>query len=110
MPSPLPHALHLSGDLSLRSISELHAKLTEAIAAHDAVAIGTDAVESIDIAALQLLVSATRTADAQGRKLSVSAVEGSTMARTLIAAGFFAADGAPRVATLSTWTITREAA
>lgn len=109
MPTSL-HPLHLSGDLSLRSISELHARLTEAIAAHDAVAIGTDAVDSIDVAALQLLVSATRTATAQGRTLTVSAAEGSAVARTLVAAGFFAADGTPKVATLSTWTITREAA
>ncbi len=94
----------------MRSISELHAKLTEAIAAHEAVAIGTDAVDSIDIASLQLLVSATKTAAAQGRTLAVTAAEGGAVARTLIAAGFFAADGSPKVASLSTWTITREAA
>lgn len=109
MPKSL-HPLQLSGDLSLRSIAELHAKLTEAIAAHDAVAVDTAAVESIDVAAVQLLVSATKTAAAQGRTLTVTASAGSPVARTLIAAGFFAADGSPKAPTLSSWTIASEAA
>lgn len=94
----------------MRSISELHKTLTQAIAAHEAIAIATDAVESIDVAALQLLVSATKSATAQGRSLSLTAADGSAVARTLVAAGFFAADGSPKVPTLSTWTISREAA
>jgi ABC-type transporter Mla MlaB component len=110
MSQSLPHPLALSGDLSLRSIAELHAKLTQAFAAHDAVAIGTDAVESIDVASVQLLVSATKTAAAQGRTLTVTAAANGPVARTLIAAGFFAADGSPKLPTLSTWTISREAA
>lgn len=110
MPKSLPHPLALSGDLSLRSIAELHARLTEAVAAHDAVAVDTADVTSIDVASLQLLVSATRTAAAQGRTLTVSASSGSAAARTMIAAGFLAADGSPKLSELSTWTIAREAA
>jgi ABC-type transporter Mla MlaB component len=106
----LPHPLHLSGDLSLRSISELHSRLTEAVTAHPAVSIDTSAVESIDVAAVQLLVSATRTAAAQGRTLTVTAPENGPVARTLVGAGLFTADGTPKSAILSTWTISREAA
>lgn len=110
MPSHLPYPLHLSGDLSLRSISELHATLTQAIATHEAVVVATDAVDSIDVAAMQLLVSATASAAARGRTLSLTAAPGGAVARTLVSAGFFAADGSCKVPTLPTWTITHEAA
>jgi len=110
MAAKTPRPLALSGDLSLRSISELHTQLIEAVDGHEAVAIGTADVESIDVAAIQLLVSATRTAAARGRHVSLTAAADGAVGRALIAAGFFAADGTPKVPSLSSWTITREAA
>lgn len=104
------HPLPLSGDLSLRSIAELHIQLTRAIDGHEAIAVGTDGVDSIDAATLQLLVSAARTAAARGRQLSLAAPADGPVARALVAAGFFTADGTPKVPSLSSWTIVREAA
>jgi len=104
-----PHPLRLSGDLSLRTISELKAELGAAVAGYDAIVVVTDAVESVDVAVLQLLASAARTAAERGRTLSLTASPGSPMARALVAAGFVAGDGSSKVPTLS-WTIAREAA
>jgi len=100
----------LSGDLSLRNISELHTRLLQALAEHRAIDLDTIAVESIDVGTLQLLVSATRSAAADDRSLSLAADAASPMGRALVRAGFFATDGRPLLATLSTWTLTREAA
>jgi ABC-type transporter Mla MlaB component len=105
-----PHPLHLSGDLSLRTIADLHAELQRAVAGHDAIAVSTGKVDSIDIAAIQLLVSAARTAAAADKVLTVAAELQSPAGRALVGAGLFAADGSPLVPTLSHWTITREAA
>lgn len=109
MSRPSPHPLRLSGDLSLRNISELHRRLTEALAEHQSIAIETDEVESVDAGTLQLLVAAAKSAAAAGRTLSLAADAGTPMGRALVRAGFFAENGRPLVPFLS-WTITREAA
>lgn len=110
MSRPSTHPLHLSGDLSLRNIAELHTRLLQALAEHHAIAVDTAAVESIDAGTLQLLVSAARTAVADGRTLSLAADAATPMGRALVRAGFFTGDGRSLVPTLSSWTLTREAA
>lgn len=110
MPRLSPHPLRLSGDLSLRNISELHQRLTEALADHQAIDLQTAEVESADAGTLQLLVSAAKTAAATGRTLSLAADAASPMGRALVRAGFFTEGGRLLVPTLSSWTITREAA
>jgi ABC-type transporter Mla MlaB component len=104
------HPLHLSGDLSLRAIAGLQTDLQRAVNDHPAILVETAAVESIDIAAIQLLISAARTAAANGKTLGLVAEADSAVGRALVAAGLFAADGRALVPTLSHWTITREAA
>lgn len=110
MSRPPSHPLRLSGDLSLRNISELHRRLTEALAEHQAIDLDTREVESADTGTLQLLVAAAKTAAATGRTLGLAADAASPMGRALVRAGFFTEAGRPLVATLSSWTITREAA
>ena len=109
MSRPSPHPLRLSGDLSLRNISELHRRLIEALAEHPAITIDTSEVESADAGTLQLLVSAAKSAAAAGRALGLAADATAPKGRALIRAGFFAENGRPLVPSLS-WTITREAA
>ncbi|HEV2518447.1 MAG TPA: STAS domain-containing protein [Devosia sp.] len=110
MSRPSAHPLHLSGDLSLRNISELHARLRQALVEHRAIDLDTVAVESVDIGTLQLLVSATTSAAADNRTLSLVAGAATPMGRALVRAGFFTGDGRPLVAALSSWILTREAA
>ncbi len=104
------HPLHLSGDLSLRNISELHSRLLQALAEHRAIELNTAAVESVDVGTLQLLVSATTTAAAEDRTLSLVADAATPMGSALVRAGFFTGDGRPLVPTLISWILTREAA
>lgn len=94
----------------MRTISNLHAALTAALAEHPAIAVDTGAVESVDAGTLQLLVSATKTAAATGRSLSLAADAATPMGRALVSAGFFTSDGRQLVPSLTSWTITREAA
>lgn len=110
MSRPSAHPLHLSGDLSLRNISELRTQLLQALAEHPGIDLTTAAVESVDVATLQLLVAATRSAVADGRTLSLAADAATPMGRALVRAGFFTGSGRPLVPTLSTWTLTPEAA
>ena len=110
MSRPSAHPLHLSGDLSLRNISELHTRLKQALAEHRAIDLDTAAVESVDVGTLQLLVSATKSAAADDRTLSLAVDAATPMGRALVRAGFFTAAGRLLVTTLSSWTLTREAA
>lgn len=100
-----PFSLTLSGELGLRGITALKAQIAAALADHDAVAIDTDAVESADTSAIQLLLSAQKTADADGKALSLTAAAAGPLAGTLMALGLVAADGTPLVPETSTWTI-----
>lgn len=110
MSRPSAHPLHLSGDLSLRNIAELHTRLLQALAEHQSVELDTAAVESIDVGTVQLLVSAAKTAAADGRTVSLTADVATPMGRALLRAGFFTEAGRSLVPTLTSWTITREAA
>ena len=98
-----PFSLKLSGALGLRGIEALRGEITEALAEHEAVAIDTSAVESADASAIQLLLSAQKTANAEGKALTLTAA--GPLARALMALGLVTADGAPLVPETSTWTI-----
>jgi len=100
-----PYSLKLSGELGLRGIEALKAQIAEALSSHDAVAIDTSAVEGVDASAIQLLLSAQKTANADGKAMSLSASAAMPLGRTLVALGLVAADGAPLVPETSTWTI-----
>ena len=104
-----PFSLRLSGDLGLRGIEALKADIAAALAGFDAVVIDATGVESADASAIQLLLSAQKTANADGKALSLSAAPG-PLVSTLVTLGLLAADGTPLVAETSTWTITRAAA
>lgn len=98
-----PFSLKLSGELSLRGIDTLKAQISAALASHDAVAIDTSAIEGVDASAVQLLLSAQKTANAEGKAMTLAA--SGPLTRTLVALGLVAADGAPLVSETSTWTI-----
>ncbi len=110
MSRPSAHPLLLSGDLSIRNISELQNRLLQALAEHRAIELATAGVESIDVGTLQLLVAATKSAAADDRTLGLAADSATPMGRALVRAGFFTEAGRPLVPTLPTWTLTREAA
>jgi ABC-type transporter Mla MlaB component len=98
-----PFSLTLSGELGLRGIDALKAEIAAALSDHEAVAIDTAAVESAYTSAIQLLLSAQKTANADGKALTLTAT--GPLAKTLMALGLVAADGTPLVPETSTWTI-----
>lgn len=105
-----PFTVRLAGELGLRGIEALKAEIAAAIAEHAAVGFDTAAVESIDASVIQLLLAAQKTANAEGKALSLAAADGSPLANTLTTLGLVAADGRGLVPETSTWTITRVAA
>jgi ABC-type transporter Mla MlaB component len=98
-----PFSLRLSGELGLRGIEALRGEIAAALAEHEGVAIDATAVEAADTSAIQLLLSAQKTANAEGKALTL--VAAGPLAATLVALGLVAADGAPLVPETSTWTI-----
>lgn len=105
-----PHSLELSGELSLRGIEKLKSDILSALEAHDAVALDTSLVESADASAIQLLLSAQKAANAEGKTLTLSATASGALARTLSTLGLVASDGTPLVPETTTWTISKAAA
>lgn len=104
-----PFSVLLSGELGLRGIEALKAEITAALAGYDEVVIDATAVESADTSAIQLLLSAQKTANADGKALSLTVAAG-PLAATLVTLGLMRADGTPLVPETSTWTITKAAA
>jgi ABC-type transporter Mla MlaB component len=100
-----PFSLTLSGELGLRGIEALKAEIAAALAGNDIVAIDTAGVEGADTSAIQLLLSAQKTANADGKTMSLTATEAGPLAGVLVALGLVAPDGAPLVPETSTWTI-----
>lgn len=103
-----PFSVLLSGELGLRGIEALKAEITAALAGYDEVVIDATTVESADTSAIQLLLSAQKTANADGKALSLTAA--GPLAATLVTHGLLRADGTPLVPETSTWTITKAAA
>lgn len=105
-----PFSVLLSGELGLRGIEALKAEITAALAGYDEVVIDATAVESADTSAIQLLLSAQKTANADGKTLSLTAAASGPLTGTLVKLGLLRTDGAPLVPETSTWTITGAAA
>jgi len=89
------HTVRLSGDYTLRNVAELAQGLAEALAAHGQVLVDGRDVETIDFAAIQVLVSAHKTAQAEGKPFGVFAPAAGALAQTLRRAGFLDAAGRP---------------
>ena len=61
--------LHISGNLSIETAEELRAAMLDPLAAASDISLDLSAVEACDTAALQLLCSACKTAQARGKRL-----------------------------------------
>lgn len=83
----------LSGAIGLKNAPELVERLRAALDQSGALVIDADALESIDVAAIQLLVSAHKSAVAQGKSLSLRAAPAGALRATLLKAGFIDEQG-----------------
>jgi len=66
--------IQLQRDCSIRTVREHHAALLDAFRARDDVEIDAAAVEVVDLTFVQLLVSATKTANASNKRLRLIAI------------------------------------
>ncbi len=106
----MPFSLELSGELGLRGIEKLKADIIAALEAHEAVVIDTSRVDGADASAIQLLLAAQKSANAEGKALSLIASAAGPVARTLAALGLVSSDGTSLTPETSTWTLTKAAA
>ena len=66
--------LQINGDCTIENIGQLHRKLNAHFSAKEGVAIDLSAMESIDAAGIQLLISFKNSAAAKGIKLHLSGI------------------------------------
>ena len=67
------HTIKISGDAGLRAAQELADQLSKAIASHDDIVVATDAISTADITTIQLLLAASKQAQAAGKSLRLAA-------------------------------------
>lgn len=80
-----PTTVSLSGDCSIRTITDLHVTLQGGLRAGDVV-VDMAAVEDADVTLVQLMISAARTASATGRDFSIVNIP-SSIAACFVGAG-----------------------
>jgi anti-anti-sigma regulatory factor len=97
------HSLQLTGEMTLRQAGALQAQLRSEAAEHDHVVIDCADVSEIDISVVQLLVAASKSAEAAGKSVSVRFPEGGVLDTILRRAGFLSQSGQPLSAGNGPW-------
>lgn len=90
------HTLEITGDAGLRNAQDIATQLRQGLAGHGTLTVATDALTSIDVSILQLLVAARKSALAAGKTLILRAPADGPLHRLLVQAGFVGADGQPK--------------
>ena len=96
--------LEITGDAGLRNAQEIATQLRQALADHSTITVVIDAVTSIDISIIQLLVAARKSALAAGKSVILSAPADGPLRRLLTQAGLVAADGQSKTPEGDFWT------
>lgn len=99
MTHPTSFQIALAGTPSLRDAAEIAGRLRSALSEHDEVVVELQDVTSTDIAVLQVLISADRTATAGGKILRVAGADKGAMQSLLLNAGL-AITAAGQIATV----------
>lgn len=102
------HVIELRGNLGVRDAARLAQALLEALERYAAVTVEARALESADISILQVLAAAHKSAAKAGKPLLLT--PGDALARTLVKAGFLAADGSPATPEGAFWVGAKERA
>jgi anti-anti-sigma regulatory factor len=87
------HIVEITGDAGLRAAQELAATLRQAVATQDDVVIATDAITGADITTIQLLLAASKLAQASGKSLRLTAPPKGVLRELLTQTGFLDAQG-----------------
>ena len=98
------HTLKITGDTGLRNAQDIATQLRQALAGHSTITVVTDAMTSIDVSILQLLVAARKSALAAGKTLILRAPADGPLRRLLVQAGFVDIDGQSKTPEGAFWT------
>jgi anti-anti-sigma regulatory factor len=96
--------VRLQGSLSLRDAKQVQGLLLDAISASREVEIDVSDVSSIDVSIIQLIVSARKSAEQRGRKLTLATGSSGPFKAALAKMGFLGDDGTCRRADEEFWT------
>lgn len=99
------YRLCLEGALTIREADRLRGHLMAALEAHPAVEVHCDGATETDLAFVQLLLAAQRTAQRAGRVFSLSLSPAGALWAVLVRGGFLTADGSPCGDGDSFWTM-----
>ncbi len=93
----------LDGDLDLRRARDVRALLQDALADRAAVEVDVSGLTGIDVGVLQLLISARKSAEHNGMKLSLDARSSTALQAALVSAGLVGPDGNARTPEEAFW-------
>jgi hypothetical protein len=88
---PEPFVVELSGELTIRHIADLHAKVVDAFRDHETVTARIAEDATVDLSFLQLIESARRTAAEDGLDFNLDGPAKGPLLQTLERGGFLAA-------------------
>lgn len=88
-----PSRILLEGDVGVRDAARLAEQFSQAIAGP--LTIDCTSLSGVDLAVVQVLLAADRTARAAGQSLTLIHLPGGPLQQLLVATGFIAADGTP---------------
>jgi ABC-type transporter Mla MlaB component len=104
MTDAIGHTVALSGDLGIRNVAELLTQLRTALSEHRSITLDCSGLTGADIATVQMLVAARKTAAAEGRALQLRYPPGVPLAALLTQIGFLTTAGAPKTPHDGFWT------
>lgn len=91
---PKPRQVSLSGDLTLRGVSDAHAAVSAALAKHPSVVLAIDPAAPVDLSFVQLVYAAGKSAAEAGREVALAAPASEGLLEVLRRGGFLAGEAA----------------
>jgi ABC-type transporter Mla MlaB component len=85
----------LDGVATIRTIDALHGRLADALSRQDHLHIDVSGLTEVDMSFIQLVLAAHKSAERDGKRLSLAAPAEGALRDTLILGGFLGPDGQP---------------
>ncbi|MDB5600428.1 MAG: hypothetical protein JWN71_2472 [Xanthobacteraceae bacterium] len=103
MPESVANHHALVGPLTVRTATQIHARLLEAIRSQPSISIDCSAATEVDLSFIQLVLAARNSAEAAGKSLSLAAPASGALLERLSQAGLVGRAHAPPVAGQAFW-------
>lgn len=97
------HRVTFAGALTVRHADHIHASFVEALRQHRHIVVDCSQAAQVDLSFVQLVLSARRSADAAGKRLSLAEPAAGDLLDVLRRAGLAASPGGPPLAGQEFW-------